>query len=187
MADDFTNPVPDDAFYETVVRYLDGRLSHEELPAFEAQLASSAASRRALLDVCLQMALVAESPKECLFSLLEENADGTTANDQCGTLNDELPSQAGIVINLQAAVPIDSSSLVIYHSDSSPSFFGGALFSYLMATLIVGMGLLAAWAWKLPIHNEIVRQYNSTRTSNPQSLIPNPLFLLATSSPLPPV
>jgi hypothetical protein len=65
-------------------------------------------------------------------------------NDQCRMMNDELPSKAGIVIDLQAAAPIHHSTSSIQHS-----FVGGALFSYLMATVILGTALAIAWMWKL--------------------------------------
>jgi hypothetical protein len=38
-----------------------------------------------------------------------------------------------------------------------PSFLGSALFSYLIATLLMGVGLLAAWAWKLPNDTQLVK------------------------------
>lgn len=41
---------------------------------------------------------------------------------------------------------------------SLPSFVGGAVFSYLMAAVIVGVGLMLAASWKLPDNMQVVRQ-----------------------------
>ena len=51
-----------------------------------------------------------------------------------------------------ASFPLSPSpfSLSPFHS-----FVGGPLFSYLTAALILGLGLLVAWAWKLPDYTEI--------------------------------
>ena len=43
-------------------------------------------------------------------------------------------------------------------SSTLPSFVGGALFSYLMATVIMGTALAVAWAWKLPSDRQIAWQ-----------------------------
>ena len=51
-----------------------------------------------------------------------------------------------------------------------PSFspFGGFLFSYLIAGIVVGIGILAGWAWRVPDYQNVARNGSRTVTAATQ-------------------
>ena len=117
MTDDLREEdVFDAEFYETVVRYLDDQLSQEELPAFEARLAADPDARQILLDVCLQMAAITESPKECLLSLFEEHEEGA--------VSDEWPVARGQWSVASGPWPVARGPWPVASEENLPSPFG---------------------------------------------------------------
>ena len=180
MTDDLREEdVFDAEFYETVVRYLDDQLSQEELPAFEARLAADLDARQILLDVCLQMAAITESPKECLLSLFEEHEEGAVSDEWLVASEENLPSPFGrgvggeggrpqntdsesnsrTITNLPPPVSIilDGSPLA---PQSSPLYVTHPfLFSNIFALLFIGVGLLGAWFYQIDIPQPIAKNH----------------------------
>jgi hypothetical protein len=68
--------------------------------------------------------------------------------ESLGTISSAPP----VVIQPCFSVPLASPS----------SFVGGVLFSYLMATLVLGAAITIAWAWKLPNHPQVAWQPSSS-------------------------
>jgi hypothetical protein len=69
----------------------------------------------------------------------------------------------GVALSITDSVPI------IIHSsshDAATSFpsFAGVMFSYSMAALLMGMGLLVGWAWKLPSDTQIANEHDALRS-----------------------
>ena len=91
------------------------------------------------------------------------------ANDECGMMNDELPTSV-------FTGDIHQSSFINHHCDASPvvppiildlpptahrwqliglSSVGSFAFSYVVAAMIVGVGLLLGWAWRTSSFQEL--------------------------------
>lgn len=54
--------------------------------------------------------------------------------------------------------PIFAPTLPSPLSTLDSPYFGGVLFSYMVAAMILGVGMLMAWAWKLPDHEQFAAQ-----------------------------
>jgi hypothetical protein len=55
----------------------------------------------------------------------------------------------------QEPAPIACPGFIVSSAPAFSSFVGSALFSYLVAALILGMGLLVAWAWRMPDRSQV--------------------------------
>ena len=56
-------------------------------------------------------------------------------------------------------------------SPLSPILFGSVMFSYLAATLILGSGILAAWAWKVPPSGIVLSLARQDALRNPSEIV----------------
>ena len=100
-------------------------------------------------------------------ALTDEESD--KGNDECGM--DAMmnwATQAGIH---HSAFIIQSFSHYPLSTVHYPLSLGSILFSYLAATVIVGVGLLIGWAWKVSDHPQIARQ--SVPLPSPLSPLPS--------------
>ena len=99
---------------------------------------------------------------------------------ECGTTKDELPQSASIH-HPSFSIQHSPSPLppIIIHTlpsplSSLPSFIGGPLFSYLVAIVIFGIGLMVGATVHVSRPDQYVGPENTTGTPNPRSPIPNP-------------
>ncbi len=180
MTDDLREQdVADADFFEAVVRYLDGQLSTAELPAFEARLAADADARQILLDICLQMAAIAESPAECLMGA-EEVVSGQPSVDrkERSGVRGQGPGKAASESDPRSQIfdveSLDSSLYAaseppayIVLDDSQSSLVSGPsplwmshpfLFSNLFSLLVIGIGALGAWFYQIDIPNPLAHK-----------------------------
>ena len=75
------------------------------------------------------------------------NQECDSRDDECGTMNDELPaSPPSVGVRLSA----DHSSFIIHHPSFLQGLLSNALFSYAIAAMILSTGVLASWIWKCP-------------------------------------
>ena len=77
------------------------------------------------------------------------------SNDECEMMNDEPETHTS---DFSASSVIVHSSVPLLSPVTSFPSLSGMVFSYCIATLVVGIGLLVAWAWKMPDYPEIARQ-----------------------------
>jgi len=189
MIDDFREDgILDVDFYEAVVRYLDGQLTPAELPAFEARLTADSDARQILLDVCLQMAAIAESPKECLMGA-EEVASGQEKwlvasgqwlekRGQRSEARDQEPgkaaSESDSIFQISNEESLDSSlsaaseppAYIVLDDSQSPLVPGPSpflmshpfLFSNFFSLLVIGIGALGAWFYQIDIPNPLTHK-----------------------------
>jgi hypothetical protein len=128
------------------VRYLDNQLTREEATRFVTKLASDRGSRDALLDVCFQLAMISESPRDCIRSLLEggeeeriddkRRIDGETVREACCSESSDVqfPPQAPTAYPALGLAPSGLAGSVTYLSSGWPV-------AYLVATVIFAIGL----------------------------------------------
>jgi hypothetical protein len=138
--------------YELAHAQCDGELTVAQTAQLEQLVAGNAELRRKYV---LYMHVHAAA---------ELGERGAGDNDECRMMNDELPeSTSGEWRGEREEPSIQQSPFIIQPSLSSPlsplpAFFGGVLFSYLTAAILLGTALVIAWAWKLPDYAEIARQ-----------------------------
>ena len=142
MVDHPPTYMPDTAFYEMVVRYLDDQLDAEEIIRLEARLVDDENSRGVLRDVCLQVALIAESPSEWLHC----EAIDTQVIDNFTEMREETADNLKGEKSPVLEIPSSNSPALSFLSNTPHGAFGylssGWPVAYLIATVIFGIGAL---------------------------------------------
>jgi hypothetical protein len=149
-----------DELIDAVFAICDGEPSEEQIRRIDSLLAEDPAARLLYL--------------QCLEIHLQMDRLAASRGEDSGFRvqgSDVRPSET------KANSPkadIHPSSFILHPSTSLPSFFGGALFPYVVATLLIGLGLLLAWAWNAPLRQHdspIARQMSpeATATAGPGS------------------
>ncbi len=153
-----------DELMEMVVLHLEGRLTGPQRDRLNALLAEDPSNRDTFVAVCTHASLLASCVgiDEDVNEYVEgPGMAGLPAIDlPIGTAVD-LP--VGVAVELPHQLDLESRisnppfpSLSPLPSPLSPDFVGSPVFSYLTAAVILGMGLLGAWAYKITHHQHIV-------------------------------
>ena len=137
------HPAITDAFWALLDAACDGELTAEQHAALGVWLSNNSEAQRLFLDhirVRRQIRSWARGERACRTGL--ERVAAT--KDACGMMNDELHADAAHAPP-SAVPPTAPSSFLL-----PPSLFSGVLLSYAAVAVVLGVGTLAAWAWKLP-------------------------------------
>ena len=145
-----------DPLREYAEQYCSGTLSAEQTAALEQRLRDDP---RAMEFFVLYMEIHSQIAWEARARGEHEGREKMRMrNDEM--MNCRTRSAFRLTWNPSLLLPVRHSSFIIHSFPPplSPRFVGGILFSYLVAALIVGTGMLIAAAWKLPRDVEIARQ-----------------------------
>jgi hypothetical protein len=132
-------PRDDESFLAIALRYLDGLAAPGDDAALAEQLLADADRRAQFVMVCRHAGMLRET-----FSTQRDERI-----DERRTMTEDLPVQhSPFIIHPSATIHYPLSTIHY------------ALFSYTMATLIVGVGMLIGWWWKVSEPLPIARQSN---------------------------
>lgn len=130
------NRTNSDRLQPLLAAMLDGQLRDEQIAELRRLLAADPAARKQYVR------------QVATHGMLQWAIGGKT-NDDCGTLSDELPAD----LTSSDIIPSDSTvsfpSLSTIRHPLQTSFVDGPVFSYMDATVILGVMLFSAWAYKI--------------------------------------
>ena len=131
-----------DVLADLVWALANDRLDRQGEARLQQLLDSEAANRRVYIELMDQ------------FAALEwEKGERAAPNDECGTMNGELPADTA---PKGAAAPTNHPSFILHHS---------LLFAYAVASLMLGIGLWTSWVWDTSGSRAVVRTV-------PQAIVP---------------
>lgn len=145
---------------ELIGRYLDGMANEAELNSLQEALRAQPEAADAFADIARFEAM--------LHVHVAREASGAKWADDGRLTVDELPSGAGIAVDMQAGY---HASFNVPPSWATTSLVGSVAFSYLMAAIIMGAALTAAWVWKLPEQAQMagISTPSGSRAPRPES------------------
>ncbi len=168
-----------DELLELAVFHLEGRLSAPQRTRLNTLLAEDAGNRETFVAVCTQASLLASCAGfdgEQGDAEFEDRGSRFDVRDSGFTIGAErerslqpeprIPSpESPLPFHPLSSLSSLSTPLTTSHYPPATNFVGGPVFSYMVATLILGVMLLGAWAYTITHYQQVVDNHSPSAPS----------------------